>query len=141
MMELIAEESMPEFDEDRYLDVLQNIEFAIIEVYRSDPDLLDTEVEQALRGVVIALNAKRLAKPFDLERMKLTERGKRVYLAVQEIVEWRIRGRLGGVAPDSISYGLEDMIACIQRVRKSVRRWTRVRGRRGYLRFVEEYLP
>lgn len=128
---------MPGFDEERYLDVLQNIEFAIMEVYRSDRELLDAEVEQALQAVVVELNARRLAKPFDPDRMQMTERGKKVYAAVQEIVEWRIgRGPSG-----SISYGMEEVTACVQRVRKSVRRWTRERGRRGYLGFVEEYLP
>jgi hypothetical protein len=30
--------------EDQHLDVLQNIEFAIMQVYESTPDLIDTEV-------------------------------------------------------------------------------------------------
>lgn len=38
---------MPSF-EDEYLDVLQNIEMAIISVYRQHKDLLDYDVDMAL---------------------------------------------------------------------------------------------
>jgi len=38
--------------EDKYLDVLQNIEFAIVSVYRKESDLSDYEVMDALDALI-----------------------------------------------------------------------------------------
>lgn len=133
---------MADFDDDRYLDVLQNIEASIVDVYRAEPDLLDSDVERALYGVIVALNAERLGKPFDLEKVKLSEHGERVFQAVLAVAEWRITGRpLAGERTGPLPRSVEELVACLQRVRKSVQRWTKERGRRGYLDFVKAYLP
>jgi len=34
---------MIDFEDDRYLDILQNMEFSVVAVYRADPELLDSE--------------------------------------------------------------------------------------------------
>jgi hypothetical protein len=36
---------------------------------------------------------------------------------------------------------LDEMIACLKRVRRSVKRWTKEGGRRGYLDFVDGFFP
>lgn len=38
--------------EDRHPDILQNIEFAIVNVYRADPDLRDYDVIKALDALI-----------------------------------------------------------------------------------------
>jgi hypothetical protein len=49
--------SVAEFEEE-YQDVLQNIEFAIVSVYREDPGLLDYEVDSALNALIVAYQAE-----------------------------------------------------------------------------------
>ncbi len=44
--------------EEEYEDVLQNIEFAIISVYREHSELLDYEVEKALNALMVAYQAE-----------------------------------------------------------------------------------
>lgn len=131
---------MVEFDEDRYLDVLQNIEVAAIEVYRSDPELVDGEVEKALSGLITAYNARKNGKSLDLASLRLNERSEKVFRAVYEICEWRLGSGSSSPSHPEVR-SLTEVVACLQRVRKSVRRWTKERGRRGYLNFVQEYLP
>lgn len=133
---------MVNFEDDRHLDVLQNIESVVVDVYRSDRELLDSEVDQALGAVIVALNAKRLEKPFDPESVKMSKRAKRLFQAVLDVAEWRITGGpLAGEAIGPVPRGVEELVACLRRIRKSVRQWTKERGRRGYLNFVKEYLP
>jgi hypothetical protein len=47
--------------EDKYLDVLQNIEFGIIAEYRKDPSLLDADALEAVNSLVRHLDAGRSA--------------------------------------------------------------------------------
>ena len=35
---------------------------------------------------------------------------------------------------------LDEVIACLKRIRKSVQKWNRQAGRRGYLQFVAKYV-
>lgn len=133
---------MIDFEDDRYLDVLQNIEFSVVEVYRDAPELLDSEVDRALTAVVVALNAEREGKPFDVQTARLTVLGRRVFDSVWETCRWRmIGGSPGGSEVGPSRRKRDELVACLQRIRKSVRRWTKERGRRGYLEFVKEYVP
>ena len=60
--------------------------------------------------------------------------------------EWRLgrvkptglQARLLGMGVKPIS--LEDMVACLKRIRRSIERWNKEGGRRGYYEFVKEYV-
>jgi len=127
--------------DDRYLDVLQNLEFAVVEVYRSDPDLVDSDVERALSALAMALNAKRLGRPVDPVAAKLNGRTMRVFEALLFVCEWRMGEEFSAeFGPPPRMHTVGDLLACVQRVRKSVRWWTREGGKRGYLEFVKQYV-
>jgi len=136
------QESVPmavEFQE-RYLDVLQNIEFAIVEVHRDHPELLDYDVDAALEALVSRYGAEargRTPREHSLPGL----RGE-VYDAVLSVCEWRIgRAPLDGrPAVDEQRKTAEELAACLKRIRNSVQRWTRERGRQGYLTFVARYV-
>lgn len=36
---------------------------------------------------------------------------------------------------------IEEMIACLKRVRKSVETWNKQGGRQGYLNYIENFIP
>jgi hypothetical protein len=36
---------------------------------------------------------------------------------------------------------LDEIIVCLKRIRKSIRKWTKEGGQRGYMNFVDEYIP
>src|SRR3974390_1444205 len=73
---------------DKNLDVLQNIEFGIIDVYRADPSLLDFDAKDAIDALVRHYRAQeeRRAPPV----VKLGDRAHRVFRSVQTICEWRL---------------------------------------------------
>ncbi|MFL5384852.1 MAG: hypothetical protein ACJ8GN_20215 [Longimicrobiaceae bacterium] len=131
---------MAERFEERYADVLQNIEVIIVSVHKIEPGLLDYDVEAVLEALVSRYGAEargREAREHTLPGL----RGK-LYDALLPILEWRIgRAALNGEMADEMELKTaEELAACLKRVRSSVQRWTKERGRQGYLTFVAQYV-
>lgn len=126
--------------EEKHLDVLQNIEFAIVQVYRAEPALIDLDVLDAVDGLVRHYSAEENGRR--APELRLADRPARVFTAVKEMCEWRLgRGDLGGLAEGPATLlPMTDLIECLRRIQKSVRRWNRQGGRRGYLDFVSQYV-
>ncbi|HEX8363185.1 MAG TPA: hypothetical protein VF613_23890 [Longimicrobium sp.] len=131
---------MIESFEQRYEDVLQNIESAIIRLYRADPALVDYEVDGGLESLTAAYTAEMQGReprgaPSDPNR-------RRVFEAVRQVCEWRLgRAALPGAGAVPEPIGTDEIVACLKRLRKSVQRWTKRGGRQGYLSFVGQYVP
>ena len=126
---------------ERFTDVLQNIEFAIHAVYKLEPDLTDYEVGRALEAAV--RRYKDEARGRTPKERQLTGLVQEVYEAVIAMTEFRLGRRSMGeggptFAPGELS--VEDLLACLQRIHKSVGFWNRRGGRRGYLTYIGEFL-
>jgi len=131
---------MTKFGE-RNLDVLQNIEFGIIEVYRADPLLLDIDVKDAVDALVRHYHAEEEQRT--PPEMSLGERALRVFRSVQKMCEWRLgRSSFRGETemPES-GLPVPELVRCLREIQKSIPRWSRQGGRKGYLDFVSQYLP
>ncbi len=130
--------------EEEYEDVLQNIEFAIVSVYREHSELLDYEVEKALNALVVAYQAEQQQRA--PSPVACTSLGQQVYARVRSMCEWRLgREELlvaesSGERPQPSPLSLDEVVACLKRIRKSVQKWTQREGRQGYLRFVNEFI-
>ena len=131
--------------EEQYQDVLQNIEFAIVGVYRERPeDVSDWSVETALDGLMRAYQAERAGRTPAAPRLSEVER--QIYDRVKAMCEWRLgRDQLVGeggqsALPEIEPQTLDEIIACLKRVRTSVKRWHKSGGRRGYLDFVSKFI-
>lgn len=84
--------------EDQYLDVLHNIESGIMMVYRTEPDLVDFDVENAVNALVRLYTAEmqgRTASP-----TKLNPLAQAVYSSVHVMCEWRLGRTEIGQAED-----------------------------------------
>jgi hypothetical protein len=125
--------------EGRYLDVLQAIEAAIVEVHRTEPALVDYEVDGGLESLIAAYTAEMQGRPPRGAPSDANRR--RVFEAVREACEWRLgRGELPGYDAVPTPNAVDEIVACLKRVRKSVQRWTKRAGRQGYLSFVSRFL-
>lgn len=126
---------------ERFFDVLQNIEFAIHAVYQREPTLTDYEVDRALEAAIRRYKDEvRGRTPRD---RRLTGLVQEVYDAVVEISEFRLGRRvLDEDAPPMPEGALSpaDLLACLQRIHKSVGFWTKQGGRQGYLTYIGEFL-
>lgn len=131
--------------EKRYEDVLQNIEFGIVQVYHNHPEMTDWEALaaiEALLGTYRAEARSRQASPPSLNPL-----AEEVYDLVETMCEWR----LGRETPFTRKDGgpvefpvepitLDELMACLKRVRKSINRWRRQGDRQGYLTFVSQFI-
>jgi hypothetical protein len=115
------------------LDVLQSIEFGIIQVYRADKSLLDFDVKDAMDALV------RHYRPEEEQRrpplMRLGDRAQRVLSSVQAFCEWRL-GRAafpGDGSPPESATPIAELVECLGKVQKSVPLWSQRGGRQGYL--------
>ena len=120
--------------EDEYLDVLQNIEFGIIGVFRADRSLLDLDAKDAVSALI------RHPPP-----TRLGDKAQRIFDSVRPICEWRL-GREGpllppemGPVPD-VPNTVDEIVICLKHIQKSIDFWNKSNGRQGYLSFVAQYV-
>lgn len=128
--------------EEEFLDVLQNIESVIISVYREKDDLLDYDVDKVLNALWMAYRAEKQEKtsatpPFNANAQLVYER-------VKAMCEWRLGRRKLESEKDGEPFQLtpkpltlDEIMACLKRLRKSISLWTKQGGRQGYLHFID----
>jgi hypothetical protein len=130
--------------EEEYLDVLQNIEFAIVSTYHDHPEMLDGHVVYALEAVINIYRAEMAGRPVEEFSASVVEA--ELYRVIRTTCEWRL-GRLSlreseaselGPAPEPIK--VEEVLLCLKKILKSVNRWNRSGGQRGYLTFIVQYV-
>jgi hypothetical protein len=127
-----------------YLDVLQNIEFAIVSVHQRQPALVDFDVDAALNALIAHYQSKAIDRP--ARQSNLNERAKQVYEMVQAMCDWRLGDetllsadmKRRGPRPEPVTTDV--IVACLKRIRKSVEKWNKQGGRQGYLTFVEQFV-
>ena len=129
--------------QDEYLDVLQNIEFAIVSTYRRHPDMTDYEVMRVLEAALDSYKAEtrgHTPREFNPSPMEAA-----LYGAVRHMCEWRLgRGDLSddekalGPAPKPIR--IDEILLCLKKILNSVNKWNRGGGRTGYLTFIVQYV-
>ncbi len=128
--------------EEEFQDVLQNIEFAIVTEFRRDRSILDMNVLDVVNTLARRYEAEDEGRTPSSPR--LTELSQRVYNATWKACEYRLgRNHPGSPWPDDElpePIALTDMVACLKRLRKSIKRWNKVGGRQGYLNFVQQYI-
>jgi hypothetical protein len=130
--------------ERQYEDVLQNIEFAIVSTYRENPDVTDWAVEAALDALIRTYQAETSGRA--MPALRLSDLERRLYDRVHTMCEWRLgREQLldeqdKSAFPEMPPKTLDEIVACLKRVRTSVKRWHKSGGRRGYLDFVSQYI-
>lgn len=133
---------MPAIEEE-FRDVLQNIESAVVGVYRANPDLLDAHVDDALDGLLRLYQAE--ARGRATPNLRFSPSAQAVFTAAKAMCDWRL-GRETLVNEEGVAQDpgrpltLDEMAACLKRLRRSVEFWTRKNGRQGYLRYVNFFL-
>ena len=135
---------MPGRVEDKFLDVLQNIEFAIVGVYKLHPDMVDYDAQDAVSALlrVYQSELRKSAPP----TLKLSPLAQETFEQLKSMCDWR----LGRAKPEGFNrqkfgshitpIALADMVDCLKRIRRSIEMWNKEGGRRGYYEFVKEFV-
>jgi hypothetical protein len=130
--------------EEKHLDVLQNMEFAIIQIYRSTTDLIDLEVLNAIESLIRTYNLE--VKGGFASSPKVKGISATVAEAVKEVCELRL-GRTSAdnkwiQSTDEITEAktVQNIIDCLSRIRSSIKFWTKKEGRQGYLNYINKFI-
>ncbi len=135
--------------EDKYLDVLQNIEFAIVTTYHENPGLTDYDADKALKKLILNYRSEGEGRGFT--QSSPSGLSDIVFERVKTMCEWRL-GRESAFVGDSLdeenrmvnfnprSLNLDEVILCLKRISKSIEKWNKRGGRQGYLNFIEQYV-
>jgi hypothetical protein len=123
--------------EDEHRDLLQNLEFAIVQEFRNDRSVLDIDARDVVAALVRCYEAEQeQRRP---PTLRLADRALRSFDSARAICESRL-GRAGDEGPLALNTAAE-VIAGLKRIRSSIDFWNKESGRQGYLCFVEQHLP
>jgi hypothetical protein len=128
--------------EEEYTDILQNLEMAIIQVYRDNETLMDANVDNALEALERTYVGELRGRAAVVPPNPVT---RSVYENVKTMCEWRLgrasfKTKEGQPGPTMPPVSHEVILACLKRLRKSLRLWTKEGGRQGYLHYIDQFL-
>ena len=129
---------------EEYMDVLQNIEFALVQVYDRNPNLTDTGTMYAVETLIKVYTGELRGREVALPQFKPEER--EAYDAAKAMCDLRLgrssmedeKGKKVGVEGEPLT--LDEIVACLKRVLKSINTWYKRGGRRGYYEFVGQFI-
>jgi hypothetical protein len=124
--------------EDEYPDVLQNIEFAIVSVYREKSDLYDFSVMRALDALIEVYGSELRGRA--PQNFHLSAPENLIFERTKAICEMRLGRHERAQALLGDAKTLDVILACIKKIRKSVERWNKRSGRQGYLQFASQFI-
>jgi hypothetical protein len=128
--------------EEEFLDVLQNIEWAIVAIYEDDPALDDRAVLTAIDALLREYRSEGAGRS---PAVWLPERARAVHDFCRRMCEWRLgrqalhEGEANTEGPRPRELSVSEIVLCLQRIRKSIRLWHARGGRHGYLNYVREF--
>ncbi len=131
--------------EEKYEDILQNLEAGVMRIYRKHLDMTDYHVMDAFEA--LRRHYIREARKQEPATFNLTERAQEVFDVVQMMCEVRLgRDQMTTEEGQQIDLGelavtVNEIIDCLKRIERSVQRWNKSGGRQGYLKFVSEFIP
>ena len=123
------------------LDILQNLEFSVVEIWRAHPVMLDYS---ALRAYEAAFQIYRAElRGHTPKPTGLTGLDEKVFVSLHGMCEFRLgRGTSGFDGPEGIPpIPLQLLVDCLRELAKSTERHTKAEGRQGYLTFIDKFLP
>jgi hypothetical protein len=123
------------------LDILQNLEFAIVEVWRAHSEMTDYTAQRAYEEARKFYRVEQRGSP--PKPPALTGLDAIAFDAVKTMCEFRLGRSASPPSEPEIPVSpitVEKLIACLQELAKSVARHTRSGGRQGYLKFIDEFL-
>jgi hypothetical protein len=128
--------------EEEYQDVFQNLEFAVAQLYGRNPEMSDYAVLRTYEALVRAYTAESLgreAKSVDSSGLEAE-----LFHDVRLMCEWRLgRGNMPGKQDASVDLtpiNVATLILCLKRLVKSVQKWNKRGGRKGYLDFMTQFI-
>jgi hypothetical protein len=123
------------------LGILQNLEFTVVEIWRAHPEISDYTALRAYEAAFQTYRAE--SRGHTPKPPGLTGIDAEAFAAVKAMCEFQL-GRKPCPTPGAENIPpipLQLLLDCLRELVKSVERHTKIDGRRGYLTFIDEFLP
>jgi len=123
------------------LDILQNLEFSLVAVWRTHPEMTDHVARRAYDAAFLLYRAE--MRGHTPKTTALTGLDAVAFDALKGMCEFRLgRGPCPLPGPETVpAIPAEQLVECLRELGKSVERHTRLGGRQGYLTFIDGFLP
>ena len=146
--------SRREFEEN-YIDVLHNIEAAIVSAYReAEEEMTDWDVLRALETMIANYQSERKGRePRDVFLKPSAQSISDRVFTVCEFTLGRLpmmvetKKKKWGLIPVTTREEIkpepktiDELIACLRHIQKSVQFWTKEAGRQGYLNYIDQFI-
>jgi hypothetical protein len=135
---------MEEPFEERFRDVLQNIEGVLIPVYHQHPKMTDYGAIYVIETLIKVFNAESQGRTAAIPQFQPHEQ--EAFDSVKTVCEWRMgRGNMTDDKGSEIDMELEpvtmeEIIGCLKRIHKSIQFWQKRGGRRAYYEHVKQFI-
>ena len=125
---------------DDYMDVLQNLEFAVVTVWRQHREMTDYAATRAYEAAFECYRAE--ARGQQPKSPTLAGLDAEAFKSLKAVCEFRL-GRNADLVDgeEKISpVPVGKLVDCLRELKKSAARHTKSGGRQGYLTFVDQYV-
>jgi hypothetical protein len=135
---------MEELFEERHRDVLQNIEGVLIPIYEQHPKMTDHGAVYVMETLIKVFNAESEGRTAAIPQFQPHEQ--EAFDSVRAVCNWRLgHGKLTDDKGREIDLALEpktmeEIIACLKRIHKSIQFWQKRGGRRAYYEYVKQFI-
>ena len=127
---------MPTAFEDKYLDVLQNIEYGLLSMVKDHPQLCDHDMLRVIEQALIYYKSRPRESASAFQH-KLAHPQQEIFSRVITMCDWRLGLRPLDHELQCTPISEEELLLCLKRIEKSIKFWTKQGGRRGYITFAE----
>jgi hypothetical protein len=128
--------------EEERMDVMQNLEFAVVQTYRRHPQMTDYAVERTYDALVAAYSAEISGRSPSLayEEGAEGELLRQVNLICEILLGRAEQSAEGSIVLGRDTLDVPTLVLCLKRLVKSVKKWTKRNGRQGYLNFISQFI-
>jgi hypothetical protein len=116
--------------EEQFESQLMQIEAVFVKLYRKHPSLMDSQVERVIEFCIRDYNAR--IRGTDSPACKLGDLDLVMFNDVLKISD--------ELTDQGAEFSVNELVPCLKRIRKSIRRWNKVGGRQGYLTYINQFL-
>ena len=130
--------------EEQYIDVLQNIESSLFSIYHKYPQMTDHGALYVVEALLKVYSGELQGRTTPVPKFQTHEQ--EACDSVRAICEWRMgRAQLKDEkgdesSPDITPITVEETVACLKRIKKSIEFWQKRGGRRAYAEYVGQFL-
>ena len=131
--------------EEEFENVMMNIEMQVVGITTKNPKMTDWDVEKVYNALLRKYKA--VSQGRGVKEVSFDSPVMDLYLQTEGICDWFVGdanfqdedGTDVDLGLEKVAY--EDMIACLKRLRKSLKTWTKEGGRKGYINYISQFVP